>query len=66
MFDQQCLIVLPGPKSPNFLSSMKKDVYVNFVNINVSFRWEHLIYQIAGHNELIKHVIKNGRIVHST
>lgn len=27
-------------------------------------RWEHLIYQIAGHNELIKYVIKNGRIVH--
>jgi len=29
-------------------------------------RWEHLIYQMGSHNELIKYVIKNGRVVHSS
>ncbi|XP_065067101.1 probable imidazolonepropionase [Rhopilema esculentum] len=28
-------------------------------------RWQHLIYQMASHNELISYVIKSGRIVHS-
>ena len=30
------------------------------------FRWEHLIYQMGSHNELIKYVIKNGKVVHSS
>ena len=29
------------------------------------FRWEHLIYQLGGHDEIIKFVIKNGKIVYS-
>lgn len=28
-------------------------------------RWEHLIYQFGGHDHVIKHVIKKGRVVHS-
>ncbi|XP_064632778.1 probable imidazolonepropionase [Lineus longissimus] len=26
-------------------------------------RWEHLIYQMAGHDHIIKYVVKNGKIV---
>jgi len=26
-------------------------------------RWEHLIYQLGGHNDVISHVIVNGRVV---
>lgn len=29
------------------------------------FRWEHLVYQLGGHDEIIKFVIKNGKIVYS-
>ena len=29
------------------------------------FRWEHLIYQLGGHDEIIKFAIKNGKIVYS-
>lgn len=25
--------------------------------------WEHIIYRIAAHQDVIKHVIKNGRVV---
>ena len=28
-------------------------------------RWEHLVYQLGGHDEIIKFVIKNGKIVYS-
>lgn len=28
-------------------------------------RWEHLVYQLGGHDEIIKYVIKNGKIVYS-
>ncbi|KAL9959748.1 hypothetical protein ACROYT_G033103 [Oculina patagonica] len=28
-------------------------------------RWEHLVYQLGGHDDVIKFVIKNGKIVHS-
>lgn len=28
-------------------------------------RWEHLVYQFGGHDEIIKFVIKNGKIVYS-
>lgn len=27
-------------------------------------RWEHLVYQLGGHDNVIKFVIKNGKIVH--
>jgi imidazolonepropionase len=29
-----------------------------------SARWEHLIYQLGCHDQLIKYVIKEGKIVH--
>ncbi|XP_031571789.1 probable imidazolonepropionase [Actinia tenebrosa] len=29
-------------------------------------RWEHLIYQLAGHNELITYVIKSGKVVYQS
>ncbi|CAI8036956.1 Probable imidazolonepropionase [Geodia barretti] len=29
-----------------------------------SARWEHLVYQLGCHNQLIKYVIKEGKIVH--
>lgn len=28
-------------------------------------RWEHLVYQLGGHDDVIKFVIKNGKIAHS-
>ncbi|XP_019625373.1 PREDICTED: probable imidazolonepropionase [Branchiostoma belcheri] len=28
-------------------------------------RWEHLIYQLAGHDHLIKYVVKKGEVIHS-
>ena len=28
-------------------------------------RWEHLVYQLGGHDDVIKFVIKSGKIVHS-
>jgi hypothetical protein len=30
---------------------------------HISFRWEHLIYQLSGHDELIEYVVKSGKIV---
>ena len=27
------------------------------------FRWEHLIYQLAGHDHVIEYVIKKGQVV---
>nr|XP_006014147.2 PREDICTED: probable imidazolonepropionase [Latimeria chalumnae] len=35
----------------------------DFVIIN-SLRWEHLIYQFGGHQELIKYVVVSGKMVY--
>ena len=29
------------------------------------YRWEHLVYQFGCHSDIIKYVIKAGRVVHS-
>ena len=41
------------------ISQLKLTVY--FVSC---CRWEHLVYQLGGHDNVIKFVTKNGKIVH--
>lgn len=33
------------------------------VSLFLPFRWEHIIYQFSGHDQLIEKVIKRGEIV---
>ena len=33
------------------------------MNFLLNFRWEHLIYQLAGHDDVIEYVIKKGQVV---
>lgn len=37
---------------------------LNKIQLSASFRWEHLIYQFGGHQELIEYVIIKGNTVY--
>ncbi|PFX29485.1 putative imidazolonepropionase [Stylophora pistillata] len=44
--------------------SLEPGKFADMLIINAP-RWEHLVYQLGGHDDVIKFVIKNGKIVHS-
>ncbi|KAI8511180.1 putative imidazolonepropionase [Branchiostoma belcheri] len=44
--------------------SLEVGKFGDLVIINAP-RWEHLIYQLAGHDHLIKYVVKKGEVIHS-
>ena len=64
------LLILDAPKYvllfSFFLSfrSLQKTTTIIFIHYFFQFcRWEHLIYQLAGHDEIIEYVIKAGQVV---
>merc|ERR1719419_22550 len=36
----------------------------DFIILNTT-RWEHLVYQLGSYAYVIKHIVKNGKIVHT-
>ncbi|XP_001636017.2 probable imidazolonepropionase isoform X1 [Nematostella vectensis] len=44
--------------------SLEVGKFADMVVINAE-RWEHLIYQIGGHDDIIQHVVKHGKVVFS-
>ncbi|GAB6033638.1 putative imidazolonepropionase [Chamberlinius hualienensis] len=44
--------------------SIEKEKYGDFVIINTD-RWEHIIYQMGGHDHIIQYVIKKGEVVYT-
>lgn len=62
------LVLLDAPRFAHISSATCSCWNVNIIIVMSSLfhihRWEHIVYQFGCHNQLIKYVVKAGRIVH--